>query len=283
MESEAFSFAPSPVFSMRFDILTLFPEMVDTVLSTSIIGRAQKAGLIEVCCHQIRDYSKDKHRKTDDTPYGGGTGLVMTPQPLFDCIEDVLSKSQTESKRLIYLSPKGQMLTQEKVVELCGYDRLILLCGHYEGIDQRILDEYVDEEISIGDYVLTGGELPACIVVDAVARRIDGVLACEDSYTDESIASGLLEYPHYTHPASFHGREVPPVLLSGNHKKIAEWRLEQSLALTKERRPELYQAYMDAHPAPPPKKRRKKTKAAEELPQIEEDVPPESSSENSEK
>lgn len=257
MVSEAFSFAPFQVFSMKFDILTLFPEMVSGVLGTSIIGRAQNAGLIKVQCHQIRDYSKDKHRKTDDTPYGGGTGLVMTPQPLSDCIEDVLSQSQTENRRLIYLSPKGQVLTQEKVVELGQYDQLILLCGHYEGIDQRILDEYIDEEISVGDYVLTGGELPACILVDAVARRVEGVLACEDSYNDESHASGLLEYPHYTHPASFHGREVPDILLSGNHKKIAEWRLEQSLLLTKERRPELYAAYMEAHPPKPPKQKRK--------------------------
>ena len=258
MRSAVFSFAPFPDFSMKFDILTLFPEMVEGVLSTSIIGRAQKAGLLSVECHQIRSYSKDKHRKTDDTPYGGGTGLVMTPQPLADCIEDVLSKTACEKKHLIYLSPKGQAFTQEKAVELSQYEHLVLLCGHYEGIDQRILDEYVDEELSIGDYVLTGGELPACIVVDAVARLIPGVLACEDSYNDESIASGLLEYPHYTHPAVFHDREVPAVLLSGNHQKIAEWRLEQSLALTKERRPDLYQAYMDAHPAPPKKEKRKK-------------------------
>ena len=263
MVSEGFSSAPSPVFSMKFDILTLFPEMVEGVLGTSIIGRAQKAELIQIECHQIRNYSADKHRKTDDTPYGGGTGLVMTPQPLADCIEDVLSRSQTENRRLIYLSPKGQVLTQEKVVELGQYDQLILLCGHYEGIDQRILDEYIDEEISIGDYVLTGGELPACILVDAVARRVEGVLACEDSYNDESHASGLLEYPHYTHPASFHGREVPPILLSGNHQKIAEWRLEQSLILTKERRPELYEAYMVAHPPKPPKKKRQKRKKEE--------------------
>ena len=247
---------------MKFDILTLFPEMVQTVLSTSIIGRAKEAGKIEVTCHQIRDFSQNKHRNTDDTPYGGGCGMVMTPQPLADCLLSVLENAgESERRRVVYLSPKGSVFTQAKAAELLEYDRLVLLCGHYEGIDQRILDEFVDEEISIGDYVLTGGELPACILVDAVARQIDGVLASKESYTDESIASGLLEYPQYTHPAVFRGREVPAVLLSGNHGEIAKWRLAQSLALTKERRPDLYEAYVQAHPPAPakPKKKRKKT------------------------
>lgn len=260
MKPAVFSWSLFPVFSMKFDILTLFPEMVRSVLDTSIIGRAQNAGYIHITCHQIRDYSKDKHRKTDDTPYGGGTGLVMTPQPLADCLDAVLSTiAPEETKLVVYLSPKGRQFSQEMVEELCQYDRLVLLCGHYEGIDQRILDEYVDEEISIGDYVLTGGELPACIVVDAMSRQIDGVLASEESYMDESITGGLLEYPHYTHPALFHGREVPPVLLSGNHANIDKWRLEQSLALTQARRPDLYEAYMRAHPPAPQKKKRTKT------------------------
>ena len=243
---------------MKFDILTLFPEMVQTVLSTSIIGRAKEAGKIEINCHQIRDFSKNKHRNTDDTPYGGGNGMVMTAQPLADCLLSVLeNKEESEVCRVVYMSPKGAVFTQEKAAELLSCDRLVLLCGHYEGIDQRIIDEFVDEEISIGDYVLTGGELPACIVVDAVARQIDGVLASKESYTDESIACGLLEYPQYTHPAVFRGKEVPAILLSGNHGEIAKWRLEQSLALTKERRPDLYESYMAAHP-PKPKKTRKK-------------------------
>ncbi|MBO5788311.1 MAG: tRNA (guanosine(37)-N1)-methyltransferase TrmD [Clostridia bacterium] len=252
---------------MRFDILTLFPEMVKTILDTSIMGRAQSHGKIEVFCHQIRDYSKDKHRKTDDTPYGGGTGLVMTPQPLADCMDAVLEQSGNRGRRVIYLSPKGALFTQAKARELCQFEQLILVCGHYEGVDQRFIDEYVDEELSIGDYVLTGGELPAAIVVDAVSRHIEGVLKCEDSYQDESIASGLLEYPHYTHPDTFHGRTVPDVLLSGHHQNIAKWRHEQSLALTKERRPDLYAAYILAHPEPPPKKKRTPKKKTDHAPE----------------
>lgn len=249
---------------MQFEILTLFPDMVETVLSTSIIGRARAAGLIGVSCRQIRDYTKDKHRRTEDTLYGGGTGLLMTPQPICDCVEAALREApEGERRRVIYMSPKGALLTQNKCAELAAsYDRLILLCGHYEGVDQRALDECVDEEISIGDYVLTGGEIPACILVDAVSRLIDGVLACEESYTDESIASGLLECPHYTHPAVYRGREVPAVLLTGHHANIDKWRLEQSLALTKERRPDLYDAWMLAHPPAPPKKKRKKVSHA---------------------
>ena len=244
---------------MKFDILTLFPEMVQTVLSTSIIGRAQAADLLAVRCHQIRDFSQNKHRNTDDTPYGGGMGMVMTPQPLADCLRHVLSLGEEgETRRVIYLSPKGAVFNQAKAEELASYDRLILLCGHYEGVDQRILDTYVDEEISCGDYVLTGGELPACIVTDAVSRHLEGVLASKETYTDESIASGLLEYPQYTHPAVFEGMEVPAVLLSGNHKEIAAWRHERSLELTKERRPDLYEAYMLAHPPAPPKAKRRR-------------------------
>ena len=248
---------------MRFDILTLFPELVSGVLGESIIGRAQKAGHLSVHTHQIRDFSTNKHRNVDDTPYGGGVGMVMAAPPICDCFDAVLAESPADAKRrVIYLSPRGRILTQEVAHELAGYDQLILLCGHYEGIDERVIEEIVDEELSIGDYVLTGGELPACILVDAVARLLPGVLSEPACYEGESIQSGLLEYPQYTRPVVYRGREVPPVLLSGHHKNIEEWRLERSLALTKERRPDLYDTYMAAHP-PKEKKRRKKKEKEE--------------------
>ncbi|MBQ2719482.1 MAG: tRNA (guanosine(37)-N1)-methyltransferase TrmD [Clostridia bacterium] len=246
---------------MKFDIMTLFPEMVSGILSESIIGRAQKAGLISITCHNIRDYSDNKHKNVDDTPFGGGRGMVMAAPPIAACIEDITKGLPAdERRRIIYLSPKGKVLTQAKASSLLAYDRLILLCGHYEGIDQRVLDEYVDEEISIGDYVLTGGELPACVLVDTVARMVDGVLAMPECFEDESIASGLLEYPQYTRPPVFRGSAVPEVLLSGNHQAINAWRHEAALALTRERRPDLYEAYLLLHPAPPPKKKRRPTK-----------------------
>ena len=244
---------------MKFDIMTLFPEMVSGILSESILGRAQKAGLISVCCHNIRDYSGNKHKSVDDTPFGGGRGMVMAAPPIAACIEDITKNlPENERRRVIYLSPKGALLTQAKASSLLAYDRLILLCGHYEGIDQRVLDEYVDEEISIGDYVLTGGELPACVLVDTVARMVDGVLAMPECFEDESIASGLLEYPQYTRPVSFHGVDGPPVLLSGHHANIQKWRLEEALRITRERRPEMYEAYVAAHPPKEKKSRRKR-------------------------
>ena len=250
---------------MRFDILTLFPEMVSGILSESIIGRAQRARLISVACHNIRDYSESKHRNVDDTPFGGGRGMVMAAPPIAACIEDVVKDAPAgERRRVIYLSPKGDVLTQSKASSLLAYDRLILLCGHYEGVDQRVIDEYVDEEISIGDYVLTGGELPACVLVDTVARMVEGVLAMPECFEEESIASGLLEYPQYTRPVTFHGVDVPPVLLSGHHANIEKWRLEEALRLTKERRPALYEAYMAAHPPKIKKSRRKKAAPGEE-------------------
>ncbi len=233
---------------MRFDILTLFPDMVRTVLDESIVGRAQKAGHLEVHCHQIRDYSENKHHNVDDTPYGGGVGMVMAPGPIYGCYRAVVDSLPPEAtRRVIYLSPRGRRFDQAVAQELSHYDDLILLCGHYEGVDERVIEEIVDEEMSIGDYVLTGGELPACIVVDAVARLLDGVLSSPACYEGESIASGLLEYPQYTRPPVFRGREVPPVLLSGHHENIERWRLEQSLSLTRERRPDLYQQYRDTH------------------------------------
>ena len=243
---------------MRFDVMTLFPEMVSSVLSESIIGRAQASKIIEVQCHNIRDYSTDKHRKTDDTPYGGGVGMVMTCQPIYDCYLDILSGIPKENKkRVIYMSPKGRIFSHEVAKELSGYDNLIFLCGHYEGVDQRIIDEIVDEEISIGDYVVTGGEIPACIVIDAVSRLKEGVLAAKECYEGESVASGILEYPQYTKPREFLGREVPEILLSGDHKKIDEWRLLEAVKVTKERRPDLLLLHPEIEEAILEKERKK--------------------------
>ena len=225
---------------MRFDVLTLFPELVSNILSESIIGRAQKAGYLSVYAHNIRDWSEDKNRRVDDTPYGGGMGMLMAAPPVYNCYDAVRSMAPEMKTRVIYMSPKGRVLTQAHAKELKeNYERLIILCGHYEGIDQRVLDEIVDEEISVGDYVLTGGELPACILVDCVSRLLDGVLASSECYEDESIASGLLEYPQYTRPYEFHGVKVPDVLLSGHHANIAKWRAAEALRITKEKRPDL--------------------------------------------
>ncbi len=242
---------------MRFDVMTLFPDMVRTVLGESILGRAQASGIIEVKCHNIRDYSEDKHRKTDDTPYGGGMGMVMTCQPIYDCYSAIASEiPEGESRRVIYMSPKGRVFNQTLARELSEYDNLIFLCGHYEGVDQRIIDEIVDEELSVGDYVLTGGEIPACIVIDAVSRLKDGVLSDAECYLDESFESGLLEYPQYTKPREFRGREVPEVLLSGDHGKIEKWRRMQSVELTRARRPELLLAHPELVEEPGKKKKK---------------------------
>lgn len=230
---------------MRFDIMTLFPELVQTVLNESIIGRAQKNGAIAVRTHNIRDYSEDKHRRVDDTPYGGGKGMLMMAPPIFNCYSAVLAQQEAEGltgmrRHVIYLSPAGKVLTQKKAEELSkSYTNLILLCGHYEGVDRRIVDEIVDEEISIGDYVLTGGEIPACILTDCVARLVPGVLSDAECYEKESISSGMLEYPQYTRPYEFHGVTVPEVLISGHHGNIDAWREEQARALTERQRPDL--------------------------------------------
>ena len=246
---------------MRFDIMTLFPDMVDAVLGESIVGRACRAGYLKICTHQIRDYSQNKHRRVDDTPYGGGKGMLMAAEPIWNCYRAILEQAgeaDCRRRRVIYLSPAGQVLTQQRAAELArDYDQLILLCGHYEGVDHRLLEEIVDEEISIGDFVLTGGEIPACILTDCVARMVPGVLADPECYEKESIASGLLEYPQYTKPAVWRDRAVPGVLLSGDHKKVDEWREDQALRLTRERRPELYEVWMAAHPPKPPKKGRR--------------------------
>lgn len=218
---------------MKFDVLTLFPEMFSS-LEESIIGKAREKGLIEINLINIRDFSKDKHKKVDDTPYGGGAGMVMMP----DVVYDAYSSIQDKNAKVIYMSPQGKVLNQEKVQELSKEESLILLCGHYEGIDQRVLDEIVDEEISIGDYVLTGGELPAMVLIDAVSRYVKGVLN-DESTQEESFSNNRLEYPQYTRPEVFRGKRVPEVLLSGHHGNIKKWRDEQSLEITKIKRPDL--------------------------------------------
>lgn len=225
---------------MRIDIMTLFPEMCETVLSESIIGRARKAEKVELHCVNIRDYAGNKHNKVDDTPYGGGMGMVMAAKPIYDCYKSLYNEDE-EKPHLIYLSPKGKTLTQKRVTELSGLKRIVLLCGHYEGIDERVIEEIVDEEISVGDYVVTGGELPALILADAVCRMLPGVLSDDLCFEDESHFSGTLEYPQYTKPSEWNGRAVPEVLLSGNHAEIAKWRRKKSLEITRERRPELYE------------------------------------------
>lgn len=223
---------------MRIDILTLFPEMCESVLGESIIGRARANGCVEINCINIRDYTLDKHNRVDDAPYGGGTGMIMQTQPIYDCYAALCNKTAAKP-HLIYLSPQGKTLTQERVKELSKLENIALLCGHYEGIDQRVIDEIVDEEISIGDYVLTGGELPALVLADSIARMLPGVLANEDAFTLESHYSGLLEYPQYTRPYEWHGEKVPDVLISGHHANIEKWQREQSLKRTLERRPDM--------------------------------------------
>ena len=218
---------------MQFDVLTLFPEMF-SCLNESIIGRAKTNKQININLVNIRDFSENKHNKVDDTPYGGGAGMVIMPDVVYRAYQSLNNKDA----KVIYMSPQGKTLNQKKVVELSKEEHLIILCGHYEGIDQRVLDKIVDEEISIGDYVLTGGELPAMVLIDSLSRYVEGVLS-EDSIKEESFSNGLLEYPQYTRPEVFEGMKVPEILLSGNHKKIDEWRKEQSLETTKKKRPDL--------------------------------------------
>ena len=227
---------------MKIDILTLFPEMF-LPLTTSIIGRAQENNLLKVDLINFRDYSKDRLKHVDDTPYGGGAGMVIKPEPIYDAYKDIIAKSNSKSSKVIYMSPKGKIFNQQMAKDLSKEEHLIILCGHYEGVDERIIEEIVDEEISIGDYVLTGGELPAMVLVDAIARNIEGVLS-DDSTKDESFSNELLEYPQYTRPEEFLGRKVPEILLSGDHAKVDNWRLEKSIEITKERRPDLYEKYI---------------------------------------
>lgn len=218
---------------MKFDVLTLFPDMFSS-LGESIIGRARENKLIEINLINIRDFSKDKHKKVDDTPYGGGAGMVIRPDVVYDAYNSIENKDA----KVIYMSPKGKVLNQEKVKQLSNQKHLIIICGHYEGIDQRVLDDIVDEEISIGDYVLTGGELPAMVLIDSVSRYVKGVLN-DESTSEESFSNNLLEYPQYTRPEEFRGKKVPEVLISGHHENIKKWREEKSMEITRNNRPDL--------------------------------------------
>lgn len=224
---------------MKIDIMTLFPQMCEAVLGESIIGRARKSGKVEISCVNIRDFSGNKHNKVDDTTYGGGMGMVMSAAPIYNCFNSLYDKEKEDKPHLIYMSPKGETFTQKKAVELSKYNHLVFLCGHYEGVDQRVLDEIVDEEISIGDYVLTGGEIPAMTVTDAVCRMLPGVLSDDVCFTEESHFDGLLEFPQYTKPEEWMGRRVPDVLLSGHHENIAKWRRQKAIEETYMRRPDM--------------------------------------------
>ena len=224
---------------MKIDILTLFPEMFVPVTTSSILGRAAEKNLIDIRLTDIREYTKNKHRKEDDYPFGGGQGMVMMPQPIFDALRGI----KAEGKKILYMSPRGRVLDKDKIQELSQLSELVILCGHYEGVDQRVIDCWEMEEVSIGDYILTGGELPAMVLVDSVARLIPGVLSGEDSAMEESVYSGLLEYPQYTQPREYEDIPVPEILLSGHHKNIDLWRFEKSLELTRKVRPDMFENY----------------------------------------
>lgn len=229
---------------MRIDIVTLFPELCDGFLSTSILGRARAKNLFEAHCHQIRDYTKNKQRQTDDYPYGGGCGMVLYAQPIADCLRAVADQCAQQGRakpHVVFLTAAGQPYNEETARRLSSYESLALVCGHYEGIDQRFIDACVDEEISMGDFVLTGGELPAMAVADAVCRLVPGVLSDPECFTDESHWDGLLEYPQYSRPEVWHDRRVPPILLSGHHANIAKWRRKQAILRTRDRRPDMYE------------------------------------------
>lgn len=227
---------------MKFTVLTLFPDMMKTIFNESIIGRAVKNGLLEINVVNIRDYTTDKHRRVDDSPYGGGFGMVMACQPIVDCYRDV---TQGRKVKTLYMSPQGRVFDENAAVELSKEDELVILCGHYEGVDERALEILNVEEYSVGNYVLTGGELPAAIIVDAVGRLVEGVLPDPSCYEDESIFSGLLEYPQYTRPEEYEGKRVPEILLSGHHANIQKWKKEQSIIRTKQKRPDLYEEWLE--------------------------------------
>ena len=223
---------------MRIDIMTLFTDMCDSVLNESIIGRARQAGKVEINTIDIRDFSIDKHRHVDDKPYGGGNGMVMLAEPIYRCYNSICEQIG-KKPHFVYMTPQGKTLTQQRVKELSKLDNIVILCGHYEGVDERVIDELQPEDISIGDYVLTGGELPALILADSISRMLDGVLSNDECFEEESHYNSLLEYPQYTHPAVWNGREVPEVLLSGHHQNVDKWRRKQSIKRTYERRPDM--------------------------------------------
>ncbi len=248
---------------MNFHIMTLFPDMIELSLRTSIIGRACEKGLISFNAVNIRDYSNDnKHHKVDDYTYGGGAGMLMQAQPIYDCflsIKDSVEKNPADKKlRVIYVTPQGSVFDQKMAADFAKEDDLVFLCGHYEGVDERVLEEIVTDYVSIGDYVLTGGELPAMVMIDAISRLVPGVLNNDESAMTESFAGGLLEYPQYSRPEEWNGKKVPAILLSGDHKKVDEWRLEQSILRTKERRPDLYEKWILENPPKEEKKKRRR-------------------------
>ncbi len=255
---------------MNFHIMTLFPEMVEQGLKTSITGRAADKGYISFNAVNIRDYSNDnKHHKVDDYTYGGGAGMLMQAQPIYDCFlsirDSIGNLSEDKKLRVVYVTPQGSVFDQKMAADFAKEEDLVFLCGHYEGVDERVLEEIVTDYVSIGDYVLTGGELPAMVMIDAISRLVPGVLNNDESAMTESFAGGLLEYPQYSRPEEWMGKKVPSILLSGDHKKVDEWRLEQSILRTKERRPDLYEKWvLENPPAPEKKKRRKRTKTVEE-------------------
>ncbi len=254
---------------MHFHVLTLFPEMIMDGLNTSIIGRGISNNFIDVEAVQIRDYTLDKHRKVDDYTYGGGAGMLMQAQPVYDACEAVQGKITGDGRkraRVVYLTPRGYTFNQKMAEEFAKEDDLIFLCGHYEGIDERVLEEIVTDNVSLGDYVLTGGELPAMVMIDCISRLVPGVLSNGESALTESFSNGLLEYPQYSRPEVWHDKTVPEILLSGNHAKVDEWRLQKSLEVTQKYRPDLYASYMAAHPpiVKKTRKHRKKTVANDE-------------------
>lgn len=228
---------------MNYHVLTLFPEMIEQGLNTSIIGRAIEKGLLTLKSTNIRDYAFNKHSKVDDYPYGGGAGMVMQAEPVY-CAYEAITKEMLKKPRVVYMTPQGRVFDQAMAEELAQEENLVFLCGHYEGIDERVLEEIVTDYVSIGDYVLTGGELPAMVMIDAISRMVPGVLSNNESAEYESFQDGLLEYPQYSRPEEWHGKKVPPILLSGHHANVEKWRHEQSLIRTRERRPDLYEAYM---------------------------------------
>ncbi len=246
---------------MNFHVMTLFPEMIESGLQTSIIGRALDKGIITLDAVQIRDYTLDRHNKVDDYTYGGGAGMLMQAQPVYDCfkaIEQKITSAGRKSPRVVFVTPRGHVFDQKIASELANEEDLIFLCGHYEGVDERVLEEIVTDYLSIGDYVLTGGELPAMVMIDCISRLVPGVLSNSESATFESFQDGLLEYPQYSRPEEWMGKKVPPILLSGDHAKVEQWRHEQALEETKRFRPEMYEKYMAEHPPVVKKSRRKK-------------------------